>query len=347
MSILKGVMVGAGYFSQFHAEAWQRMEIANIVAICDHDPVKANKIAQAYGISKVYTDAENMLSKERPDFVDIVTPPKSHLSLISMAAEKGVHVICQKPLADTFEEVQEIVSVLRDKDTRFMVHENWRFQPWYREIKALKEEGLLGDKIFHLAFRMRTGDGWGRDVYLDRQPYFREMPRLLIHETGVHFVDTFRYLEGEIAEVYAQLRTLNPSIKGEDSGLVLFNFTSGATGVFDASRYNEPYHSNPRFTFGQMLMEGDAGSVQLDNEGQLWIKPLGKNPYKHPFEPSLKGVSGDSVYACLHHFALNLTKGGEFETGIKDYVKTLKVVEAIYLSNMEGRKVSLQKVLTK
>ncbi|WP_114750335.1 Gfo/Idh/MocA family protein [Pleomorphovibrio marinus] len=345
MSTLKGVMVGAGYFSQFHAEAWQRSDLASIVAICDQEPAKAKKIAQIYGIPRVYTDAIQMFSKEQPDFVDIVTPPKSHYSLIAQALELGIPVMCQKPLADTFEEVQEIVSLLENHpNVRFMVHENWRFQPWYRELRALKEQGVLGEKIFHLAFRMRTGDGWGENAYKDRQPYFREMPRLLVHETGVHFVDTFRYLEGEIEEVYAQLRTLNQGIKGEDSGLILFNFASGATGLFDASRYNEPYHNNPRFTFGQMLIEGDAGSVQLDNEGYLWIKPLGKAPYKHPFEPSLEGVSGDSVFACLNHFANNLISGEEFETCMEDYLKTLQVVEAIYRSQKEGKKIALEKV---
>jgi predicted dehydrogenase len=344
MNALKGVMVGAGYFSQFHAEAWQRMEAATIVAICDKEPAKAKKIAQIYGIPRVYTDASQMFEKEKPDFVDIVTPPKSHFPLISMAVDYGIHVMCQKPLADTFEEVQEIDALLQGSDIRFMVHENWRFQPWYREMKVLKEKGVLGDKIFHLAFRMRTGDGWGDEAYLDRQPYFREMPRLLMHETGVHFVDTFRYLEGEIDEVFAQLRTLNPVISGEDSGLILFNFASGATGVFDACRYNEPYHNNPRFTFGQMLLEGEGGSVQLDDEGYLWIKPLGKPAYKHDFEPSIEGVSGDSVYACLHHFVHKLNSGGIFETCMEDYLKTLKVVEAIYQSQKTGKKVALQEV---
>ncbi len=345
MKTLKGVMVGAGYFSQFHAEAWQRMESASIVAICDKEPAKAKKIAQAYGIPRVYTDAAQMFAKENPDFVDIVTPPKSHFPLISLAVDHGIHAICQKPLADTFEEVQEIEAVLQGSNVRFMVHENWRFQPWYREMKSLKEKGVLGDRVFHLAFRMRTGDGWGESAYLDRQPYFREMPRLLIHETGVHFVDTFRYLEGEIDEVFAQLRTLNPVINGEDSGLVMFNFASGASGIFDACRYNEPYHNNPRFTFGQMLMEGEGGSIQLDDEGYLWVKPLGKAPFKHPFEPSLEGVSGDAVHACLRHFVENLVNGKEFETGIEDYQKTLRVVEAIYRSQKEGRKISLHKVL--
>ena len=79
----------------------------------------------------------------------------------------------------------------------------------------------------------------GSGAYLDRQPYFRIMPRLLVFETGVHFVDVFRYLVGEVRQVYAALRRRNAVIAGEDAGLVLFEFDDGATGIWDASRYNE------------------------------------------------------------------------------------------------------------
>jgi len=347
MSKLKGVMVGAGYFSQFHAAAWERIDQVTITAICDRDESKATDLAKKYGIKRVYQDAEEMFAAERPDFVDIVTPPASHLPLIRSAAEAKIHVICQKPLADSFKEVMDIEEVVKNSPVSFMVHENWRFQPWYREIKSICQQGIIGDELFHYGFRMRTGDGWAEDAYLDRQPYFRKMPRLLIHETGVHFVDTFRYLEGEIRSVYAQLKTLNPAIVGEDSGLVLFNFESGATGVFDANRYNEPYHDQPRYTFGQLLVEGSGGSLQLEYDGSIRIKQLGKAPYQHPYTPSQEGFAGDSVRNCQAHFIAGLLEGSPFETNMEDYLKTLKSVEAIYLSGRERREVSVEEISSK
>ena len=83
----------------------------------------------------------------------------------------------------TQEELAERASV------PFMVHENFRFQPWYREIKRLVDRETIGDRLHGLYVRTRTGDGYGDNAYLNRQPYFRQMPRLLIHETGVHFID--------------------------------------------------------------------------------------------------------------------------------------------------------------
>ena len=67
------------------------------------------------------------------------------------------------------------------------------------------------------------GDGWGDNAYLDRQPYFQTMPRLLVVETAIHWIDTFRFLFGEVDAVYARLRRINPAIAGEDAGLICFD----------------------------------------------------------------------------------------------------------------------------
>src|SRR5690606_28249875 len=145
----------------------------------------------------------------RPDFVDIITPPETHLEAVQLAAERGIHVICQKPLAPTLEESRRIVEVARDAGIRFLVHENWRWQPWYREIKRQLESGALGE-LFSISVRMRMGDGWQPDAYLARQPFFRTYPRLLVYETAVHFLDTFRFLGGEVESIYCRLSKRNP-----------------------------------------------------------------------------------------------------------------------------------------
>ena len=82
----------------------------------------------------------------------------------------------------------------------------------------------LGE-VYQITFRLRPGDGQGPEAYLERQPYFQTMERFLVHETAIHFIDVFRFLLGEEpSTVYASLRRLNPAIKGEDAGLMLFSF---------------------------------------------------------------------------------------------------------------------------
>ncbi len=341
MTRLKGVVIGAGYFSHFHLNAWGRIEQVEILAICDQDESKANLLAQEYNIPKTYRLLGEMLDKERPDFIDIVTPPPSRLNIIESAISHNINIICQKPLADTFEEVLHFKKIIDKSQIRFMAHENWRFQPWYRTIKHLIDNGAVGDQIFQINFKMRMGDGWGHDAYLDRQPYFRTMPRMLVHETGVHFVDTFRYLGGEIASVYAQLKTLNANITGEDAGMILFDFQSGATGLLDANRYNEPDYENARYTFGRMSIEGNKGSIWLHPDGQISAKKLGEQLLAFDFNPPKTGFCGDSVFTCQQHFIDACIHNTPFETNIDEYIKTLSVVEGIYRSNTEGQKIPL------
>ncbi|HYW78240.1 MAG TPA: Gfo/Idh/MocA family oxidoreductase, partial [Thermoguttaceae bacterium] len=212
MSQLKGVCIGAGYFSKFQYEAWNRIPEVAITAMCNRNAERAQAIQSEYGVERHYTDYREMLERQRPDFVDVITPPDSHREICRVAGEMGIHVICQKPLAPSLADARQIVDNAKRAGIRFMVHENFRFQPWHREIKKLLGADAIGSKLHSLGFRMRMGDGWAEDAYLARQPYFRTMPRLLVFETGVHFIDTFRYLGGEVEGVYARLRKLNRAI---------------------------------------------------------------------------------------------------------------------------------------
>ncbi len=341
MKKIKIVCIGAGYFAQYQLEAWTRIPEVELAALCEQDEKKGRDALQKYGIPKLYMGAAEMLEKEKPDVVDIITPPASHVALCRLAVEKGVHIICQKPLAPTFEEAKEIVELAEKASIRFMVHENWRFQPWYREIKKMLAAGLVGDRLHYLSFRMRTGDGWPKDAYLDRQPYFRTMPKLLIFETGVHFIDTFRYLAGEIERVYARLQRLNPAIAGEDFSLVHFEFTNGASGLFDANRFNEPNAEDPRYTFGQCLIEGDGGSIRLYMDGRLSLQKLGEKEKNHPYRHERKNFAGDCVYATQRHFVEAFLQNKPFETSGREYLKTLAVQEAIYRSAETGEPVQV------
>lgn len=342
---LRGVAVGAGYFSQFHYDAWQRLPDASLVALCDRDEARARAMADRFGIARVYTDAAVMLGAERPDFVDIITPAETHAALCHLAGARGVHVLCQKPLAPTFDAAIALVSDAERDGIRLMVHDNFRFQPWHRELHRLLQEDAIG-RLHAIAGHMRMGDGWGSDAYLARQPYFRDMPRLLVFETGVHIVDVFRYLAGEIRTVYARLRRLNPVIKGEDRALILFEFDSGATGLWDANRYNELFSSDrpapdPRYTFGAFLLEGDRGALRVDEDGRLRVQALGEPAREHAYVHARRGFAGDCVFATLRHFLERLRDGAPFETSGRDYLRTLAVQEAIYRSAATGQPVTI------
>ena len=341
MAQLKGVSIGAGYFSQFHYEAWERLASVGIVAVCDLDEAKARAKAQEYGIPNVYTDFRVMFEEMRPDFVDVITPPATHLEICKEAAARGIHVICQKPLAPSIAEAEQIVAHIRGARVRMMVHENFRFQPWHREIKKLIDEGRIGSTLHALTFQSRMGDGWGEDAYLGRQPYFRIMPRLLIYETGVHFIDTFQFLAGPIKKVYAQLRTLNPIIAGEDCGLLVFTFDSGAVGVWDANRYNESASEDFRYTFGTFLVEGSEGSIRLYQGGKITVQQLGQQEVEHPYHHERRGFGGDCCYFTQRHFVECMLNDAPFETSAEAYLNVLTIQDAIYRSSERSEVVTL------
>jgi predicted dehydrogenase len=336
MTALRGVAVGAGYFSQFHYDAWNRVSGARLVALCDTSRDRAEAAARRFGIAGVYSDVTEMLDAIRPDFIDIITPPATHVEICRLAGARGVHVLSQKPLAPTFAEAVTLVNDAERAGIRLMVHDNFRFQPWHRELRRLLDLRSIGG-LHALSCRTRIGDGWGSDAYLDRQPYFRTMPRLLVFETGVHIIDVFRYLAGEVRQVYATLRRRNPVIAGEDSGIVTFEFETGATGLWDASRYNASLAPDPRYTFGEFLVEGSLGALRLDENGRLLVHTLGDQPREHEYGHRQQGFAGDCCYLAIQYFVDRLHDGVEFETSGRDYLRTLAVQEAIYTSAASGQ----------
>lgn len=339
MNTLRGLCIGAGYFAQFHFNAWRRIDDVRIVGICDIDQEKARKAAEIVGAEETFADLTTALRVATPDFVDIITPADSHLELVEHCAKEGLPVICQKPLAPDFATAEKIVQSAEYSGVRLMVHENFRFQPWHRELKRLVDSAVVGKQLHSLSFRTRTGDGWGDEAYLARQPYFRQMTRFLVHETGVHFIDVFRYLAGEITEVAAHLRRLNPVIAGEDAALLIFRFACGASGLWDANRYNETSDANPRLTFGEFLVECDGGSLRLHGDGRITVQPLGECERTHAYQWRDIDFAGDCVHATQRHFIECLRSGRPFETDGREYLHTLRVVEAAYEADRLRRSV--------
>ena len=332
MSSVRVAVVGAGYFAQLHHEAWMRLERAALIGICDMDAAAAEAAAKAHGVA-AYTDVARMLAETTPDLVDIVTPPPSHLELIRTSMERRIAVVCQKPFCQTPEQAREALA-LSHKAGRFIaVHENFRFQPWYRKTRQLLDEKALG-QVYQITYRLRPGDGQGPDAYLARQPYFQNMPKLLIHETGVHWIDTFRYLFGNPTAVFADLRRLNPVIAGEDAGIVIFDLPGGVRGVLDGNRLADHAADNTRRTMGEMLIEGSDASLRLSGQGELWLREHGSMTESQvPCEFVDTVFGGDCVFNLCAHVAAHMLDGADLENEASDYLVVQAAERAAYLSS--------------
>lgn len=332
-------VAGAGYFARFHLEAWQRLQAQGLVTLAGIAEPDADRRAAAmkdFGIANGFADTAQLIQAIGPDLLDIATPPATHLSLVRLAAGAGIACISQKPLAPTYTEAVQLVETAEQAGIVLAVHENFRWMPWYLEMKRCLENGMIGTP-HTVAVRMRPGDGQGADAYLSRQPYFQQMSRFWVHETAIHFIDSFRFLFGEVASVGALLKQRNPVIAGEDGGYITLQFRDGPTAMIDGNRLNDHPADNTRLTMGEHWLEGSNGVLRLDGNGRLFWKPHGKPESEHHYEWSNTGFAGDCVYRQQKHVIEAIGKGlAPVNTG-REYLCNYAIEEAVYRSHEERR----------
>ncbi len=332
--------VGTGYFSQFHYDAWKRLNV-ELVGVCARTAEETDTVRRDFGDPPAFTDFAAMLDAVKPGLVDIIAPPPTHLGFVRAAVERGVPVICQKPFTNGLAEAREAVEAADKAGVPLVVHENFRFQPWYAKIRDILADGAVGEP-YQVSFRLRPGDGQGPGAYLDRQPYFQTMERFLVHETAIHLIDVFRFLLGEVTTVTAELARLNPAIAGEDAGLILFQFRNGARGLFDGNRLSDHAAKNRRLTMGEMLVEGSQGTLRLDGDGALFHRPMGDNSEQPvPYDWQDRGFGGDCVYRLQRHVLDALGAGAEPTNTARAYLRNLEIEAAVYQSSAEGRRINL------
>lgn len=331
-------LIGAGYFSGFHIDAWQRLNEVNLLAIAEIDEKRREELSSEFPGIKLYGSVEDLLSENKIDILDIVTPPSTHRSILRKVVNNVKMIICQKPFCVSLGEAEEIAEIVKSTSSTLVIHENFRFQPWYRKIKSIISSGGLGD-VLQAQFRLRPGDGAGADAYLDRQPYFRKMKRFLIHETGIHWIDVFRYLFGIPDTVYSELRQLNPEILGEDAGYFIFGYAEGQRAVFDGNRLLDHSADNHRLTMGEFVVEGTKATITLNGDAELYLRNKGeKVGQKIDYEVNLNGFGGDCVYCFQSHVVDFCLGRGDLENSVESYLRNLVLENHIYESALSGRR---------
>lgn len=331
--------LGAGYFAQYHHEGWARLPDTKLVGVADHDLLKASGTG-----FPGYDDFEKMLAATKPDIVDIIIPPAGHADAIRTAlAHTPKLIICQKPFCTSLEEARAVTALANSAGVPLIIHENFRFQPWFQMIETAIQEGYIGTPI-QATFRLRPGDGQGPNAYLDRQPYFQTMPRLLIHETGVHYIDTFRALFGNPTHVYADLRKVNPVIAGEDAGIVIFEHTDGVRVIFDGNRSLDHAAVNTRCTMGEGLFEGTKGTLTLTGDGAVHLRKFGDIETTTILPADNSGIFGGDCTYYLQKNAVEALMGQcDFVNTADEYLTVIEIEIAIYDSARDMRRIKLKK----
>jgi predicted dehydrogenase len=325
-STLKGAIIGCGWFAENHRQAWLRIPEVEIVAAADLKLDRAQRFAP-----RAYASAEDLLDHEQLDFVDIATHAASHLPIVRRAVEKRIPTICQKPIAPDWESAVMLVEAAEAAGVRLMIHENWRWQPWYRVVHEMIARGDIGTPIGY-GFRLRRRDGVGDEPFAT-QAYLQQEPRLIIQVTLVHHMDTARFLFGEIDSVYAETSRRNPHVVAEDQAILVLTHENGTHGWIDGHRYLDPDPDGP--AMGDAFFEGELGTLSTLATGDVF-----HNNVRVWRNNITIGCLGDSVWATQVHFISCLRDGSPFESDGRSYLRTFAAVQAAYRSTAERRCVS-------
>jgi len=334
--ILRGALIGCGFFARNHLHAWAQLEGVEIVALCDANPERLAETAALFGIGRTYASADALFAAERLDFVDIATTVASHRPLVEMAAGARVPCISQKPFAATLDDARAMVAACQAAGVPLMVHENFRWQTPIQAVRAALERGDIGQPFWgRVSFRSAY------DVF-SGQPYLATDERFILQDLGIHIIDIARFLFGEVSVLSASTRRVNPRIRGEDVATLLMRHDSGVTSVVDCSYAT----ALPQELFPQTLIEvdGSEGTLRLGADYQLAVHRAGSATAVTRCEPPLHAWAQrpwhniqDSVLNIQAHWLECLRQGRIPQTSGADNLRTLELVEAAYRSAADGQ----------
>ncbi|PHN07542.1 Gfo/Idh/MocA family protein [Flavilitoribacter nigricans] len=213
MDTIKVGVVGLGFIGPAHIEALRRIPGIEVTAISHHTREKAEAKAAQLRIPRAYTDFYEMIDQESLDAVHICTPNHLHYPMAKAALEKGIHVICEKPLAVKLEEAQELVELAAKKGLVNAVHFNIRYYPMVRQMKMLREKGDLGEVFSVLGSYLQDWLFYATDYNWRLEPEQSGDSRA-IADIGSHLIDLLEYVTGrKVTQVMADFNTVHQTRK--------------------------------------------------------------------------------------------------------------------------------------
>ena len=339
MNDLKFAVLGAGFWSNFQIAGWQELPGLQLIALCDPNLEKCQQLAKKFDIPNTYTDPKHLLEHENLDFVDIITEVNSHFELTLLAADHGLNIVCQKPMAPSLEQCLTMVQTCKEQGVKLFVNENFRWQAPIRKVKSIMEKGVIGTP-----FKARVSFCSAFPVF-DNQPFLKQLDHFILTDIGSHVLDICRFLFGEADRLFCLTKRVNPDIQGEDVANVLMEMKNGM------HCYAEMSYASilEREVFPQtlILIEGDKGSIELAANFTIKVTTT-QGTVQEIVEPTTYDWI-DPEYAVVHSSIvdtqadiLNGLRGGVSETTGEDNYQTSRLIWASYWSAENNRAVELE-----
>jgi predicted dehydrogenase len=341
MTKLRFALFGAGFWARYQLAAWRELPDVECVALYNRSRARGEKFARDFGIPAVYDDPAKLLANESLDFVDVCTHPFTLAAMVKLVAERGLPVISQKPMAPNLATARENLRVCRAAGVPYFIHENWRWQPQLRALRAVLASGVIGE-----VFRARLSMVSGLPVFTN-EPHLRDLEEFILTDMGTHLFDLARFYFGEASQLYCQVHRVNPGIMGEDVATTMLLMNGGRTTVTVELGYPQNHLEHEAFPQTFAFIEGAQGSVELTKGYRLRTTTASGTkaerfaPVHYAWADTDYDVVHASIVACNANFLAALRGEGSAETTAEDNFKTLELVYACYDSARSGGAVSL------
>lgn len=332
MKPIRIALVGVGQWGQLWIENLKADPNFEIVALIDTDNERVKLACSKFNLSEniSFTDLRKCIRETAPDAALIVVPPKLHFPTVMTCIENKIHLISEKPLANSMEEAIKIKQASEEQEILFMVSQDYRWQPPIQAMHNAITKGLIGKPgyaIYRHFQDLRIG-GWRE-----------QMDHVILEDMAIHHFDILRYITGlNCQEIYAT--SINPSwswytggatanviLKFQDDFFVNYFATWVTTGEVD---------SWP----GEIRIEGEYGSLSLTARGDVKLKTQGKQKKIKPPEMAKTG----RAYA-LSQFLNGVNNKIKPDTEIGDNIKSFAMVQAAIKSVQENQPVQIDGLL--
>ena len=270
-------VIGGGFGVQ-HLQGYGATEGAEVTAFCQKTKDKAEALARQFGVPHVYTDYRELLSHPGLDAVSIVAPPHLHAEMAATALERGLHVLCEKPLAMNAAEAESMLEQAENAGPVHMTAFNHRHIPALAYMKELMDDGYVGDRVLHVESRWFSENRAGPGL----THYWRHTRELagfgVLGDIGVHVVDRLRWLIGEFESVWGHADTFIPEradahgmlrpVTVDDSFTLVGRLAGGASACIRLSAVAR------KSNYQNLEIYGDAGMLRftLDRNVEGWIR---------------------------------------------------------------------------
>jgi predicted dehydrogenase len=334
-------VIGTGGMANVHARAFGEMRGCKVVAACDIVEDRVRAFGERHGISALYTNLERMLAEAELDAVTNVTSDAAHCPTTLAAVRKGLHVLCEKPLAVSYAEARRMVSAAKRKGVINMVNLSYRNSSAIHRAHNLVRQGRIGD-VRHVEAGYLQG--WLSAMDWRRA---RRRPGMLwrlssahgskgvLGDLGVHILDFTSYAVGDIRTVDCRLQAF-PKLKGNrigeyrfdanDSAVMTVEFSGGALGVVHTTRWATGQNNSVR-----LRVYGTKGSIIVDlDESYGELKLCRKNKEGRPEWQTVKCAPTPSIYK---RFVKSIRTGVNDQPDFARGATIQKVLDACFTSS--------------